>query len=402
MSLINEYIGKLNSGWSSLDLESELQRLIIEYNSKKNTYLLVFSSAISKQIPQVSLGQDDYFTISDLLSSRKCKGNIDIYLETPGGSGEAAEEIVRFLHNNFDKVSFVIAGEAKSAGTIIALSGNEILMTSNGSLGPIDAQMKIGRSVISAHDYVEWVREKQSEAQRNGFLNPFDAQMIAQISPGEFGSVFHALKFAEDLVEEWLCKYKFEHWTQTETNKKPVTDEMKTTRAKEIAHELTNHSKWRSHGRSIKIADLERIGLKTINIDNDPQISDIVNRIQVVIKLLFESTTTFKIFVSQDFKIFRQAVPNSVPVQIPNQNPVPDVVNIDQKCPKCGNITKMYAKFIDNPRIDSDFKAQGFIPMPENMKLKCSCGFEIDLTPIKNQIESGTGRKILFKDKAKL
>lgn len=41
-----------------------------------------------------------------------------MYIETPGGSGETAEEVVKFLRNNFDTVSFVVSGEAKSAGTI--------------------------------------------------------------------------------------------------------------------------------------------------------------------------------------------------------------------------------------------------------------------------------------------
>ncbi len=64
-------------------------------------------------------------------------------LETSGGSGEAAEEIVRFIHSKFDSISFVIAGQAKSAGTIMALSGHEIFMTDSGSLGPIDAQIRM-------------------------------------------------------------------------------------------------------------------------------------------------------------------------------------------------------------------------------------------------------------------
>jgi hypothetical protein len=48
-------------------------------------------------------------------------------------------------------------------------------MADTGSLGPIDAQVKIGRSVVSAHDYKEWVGLKRDEAAKNGSLNPFDA-----------------------------------------------------------------------------------------------------------------------------------------------------------------------------------------------------------------------------------
>ena len=391
MSLMNDYINRRLSG---PDLESELLKLISEYNKLRNTYLFVYAAAIEKPIPSVQLEQADFYVIRDLLADKKGLKQVDMYIETPGGSGETAEEIVRFLHNNFETVSFVISGEAKSAGTIMVLSGDEILMTETGSLGPIDAQMKIGRSVVSAYDYMEWVNNKREEAEKQGALNPFDATMIAQISPGELGSVFNALKFAEDLVVEWLKNYKFKNWTFTETHKTPVTEEMKRKRAEEIAKELIDHSKWRSHGRSIKIDDLEEIGLKITKVDNDPKLAEIVYKIQTVCRLLFDSTTTFKIFATQDSKIFRQAVPVGAPIKIPEKTRI-DVAEIEQKCPKCGKIYKIYAKLAPNPQIDEDFKKKGFIPFPKDAKIICNCGFEIDLLGIKNQIEIQTRRKII-------
>ena len=161
MSLMNEYINRRLSG---ADLESELLRLISEYNKFRDSYLFVYAAAIEKPIPAVPLEQADFYVIRDLLASKKDLKKVAIYIETPGGSGETAEEIVRFLHNNFEIVSFVVSGEAKSAGTIIVLSGDEILMTETGSLGPIDAQIKIGRSVVSAYDCIEWVEKKREEA----------------------------------------------------------------------------------------------------------------------------------------------------------------------------------------------------------------------------------------------
>jgi hypothetical protein len=391
MSLMNEYINRRLSG---TDLESELLKLISEYNKLRNTYLFVYAAAIGKTVPAVQLEQADFYVIRDLLTGKKDLKQVDMYIETPGGSGETAEEIVKFLHNNFETVSFVISGEAKSAGTIMVLSGDEILMTETGSLGPIDAQMKIGRSVISAYDYMDWVDNKREEAEKQGALNPFDATMIAQISPGELGSIFHSLNFAKDLVVEWLKNYKFKNWTFTETHKTPVTEEMKRKRAEEIAKELIDHSKWRSHGRSIKIYDLEGIGLNITSVDSDPKLANIVYRIQTVCKMLFESTTTFKIFATQDNKIFRQAVPVGAPIRIPKMQ-VPDAVEIEQKCPKCGKTYKLYAKLALNPQIDKDFKGKGLIPFPKDAKIICNCGFEIDLLGIKNQIEMQTGRKII-------
>lgn len=392
MSLMNEYINRRLSG---PELESELLKIISEYNKLRRTYLFVYAAAIGKPIPAVQLEQSDFYVIRDLLTSKKDLEKVDIYIETPGGSGETAEEIVRFLHNNFDTVSFVVSGEAKSAGTIIVLSGDEILMTETGSLGPIDAQMKIGRSVISAYDYMEWVEEKRKEAEKQGSLNPFDATMIAQITPGELGSVFHAFKFAEELVVEWLINYKFKKWTVTETRKIPVTAEMKKRRAEEIAKKLTDHSRWRLHGRSIKIDDLiDEIELKITRVDSDPKLADIVYRIQTVCRLIFETTTSFKIFATQDNKIFRQAVPIGAPIRIPKMQ-VPNVVEIEQKCPKCGIVHKIYAKLVSNPKIDVDFKNKGFAPFPKDAKIICKCGFEIDLLGIKNRIETQTGRKII-------
>ena len=99
--------------------------------------------------------------------------------------------------------------------------------TRSGSLGPIDAQIKIGRTAISAYDYMEWVNEKREEAEKPGKLNPFDATMVAQISPGELKLVYYALQFAEEIVVEWLVNYKFRNWDFTETRHMPVTPEMR-------------------------------------------------------------------------------------------------------------------------------------------------------------------------------
>lgn len=393
MSLMGEYIKRK---LSPSDLEVELLKLISKYNKLRGTYLFVYASAIGKPIPAIPISQEDFYVINDLLTGKKDIQKIDMYIETPGGSGETAEEIVKCLHNNFDTVSFVVSGEAKSAGTIIVLSGDEILMTKTGSLGPIDAQMKIGRSVVSAYDYMEWVDDKREEAEKQGSLNPFDATMVAQITPGELGSVFNALEFAKELVVDWLIKYKFKKWKVTETRKIPVTDDMKRKRAKEIAKELTTRSKWRLHGRSIKINDLEEMKLKVTRVDDDPKLAEIVYRIQTVCRMFFDSTSVFKIFATEENKIFRTAVPPGGPIRLPKKQLL-DVAKIDQRCPKCGEMHKLYAKFALDPQIDVDFKKKGCIPFPKDAKLKCKCGFEIDLLGIKNQLEMQIGRKIVSK-----
>lgn len=391
-SVLGEYI---KQNLNIVQLEQELLKLIGEYNKLRNTYLIVYAAAISKQIPAISLNMDDYYIIYDVLR-KVTSQNADMYIETPGGSGEAAEEIVTYLRQKFSNVDFVIAGEAKSAGTLMALSGNNILLTNNGSLGPIDAQIKIGRSPQSAYDYMDWIKKKQKEALKTGKLNPFDATMVAQISPGELNGVSNALNFAHDLVINWLPKYKFKDWNNTETRKKVVTEKMKKTRARQIVSKLIDHNRWRSHGRSIKIADLENIGLKITSIDSDPKLAEIVYKIQTVVKLLFETTTTYKIVATEHEKLFRHAATTNPQIQQPLPlNSIPEVVNINVKCSKCQTEHNLYAKLIPDSKIDVDMKMKGLVPFPKNNIIICRCGNRMDIKKIKDDMERQAGKKIL-------
>ena len=391
---MSEYI---NRRFGPVELQEELLKLISQYNTLRKTYLLIYAAAIDKRIPDISLMQSDFYKIRDLLSNQKSNSKIDVYLETPGGRGETAEEIVRFLHDNFDTVSFVVCGEAKSAGTIMVLGGDEILMTETGSLGPIDAQIKIGRSVVSAADYMEGVEQQREKAGKTGMLNPVDATIIAQISPGELLGAFHSLNFAKDLVIEWLTNYKFRSWTVTETRKLHVTNEIKDMRARDIATELTKRSKWRSHGKSIKIQDLESedIKLEIIHIDDNPELAEVVYRIHAVCQLLFDNTSNYKIIATENYKMFRQAVVAGQRIKIPKAQS-PDVVEIEQQCPKCGVKHQIYAMFAPNPKIDSGCRKRGLTPFPKDAKIMCDCGFEIELAGIKNQVETVSGRRIIL------
>jgi len=402
-SILNEYISKR---WGVLEFKAELKALIGKYNNLTNHNLFVYAADFNKARRgiDVSLMQDDFYTIQDILRESD-KKQIDVYLETPGGSGEAAEEIAKFLRKKFYEVNFLIAGEAKSAGTILALSGDNIYMCETGSLGPIDAQIKIGRSVVSAHDYKAWVDEKRNEATNTGRLNPFDAIMVAQISPGEIYGVINSLEFAKDLVKGWLEKHKFKNWTITRTTHKAVTAEMRKQRAGEVADKLCDHMNWRTHGRSLKIDDLKE-ELIIENIDENQPLADIVYRIKTIIRLIFDSSTDYKLYFWEDFQMARTAtvananMPAPVFFPIPNKQSAIEQAVFNINCPKCGKKHEVPGYF----DIDSNKIKQSQLPINNKIKdndvLICDglgCNFAIDLKPIKNQIETQSKRKITFK-----
>lgn len=119
-------------------------------------------------------------------SSRTFTGTaIDLILETPGGSGEVAEDIVRLLRDKYASVAVIVPGWAKSAGTIMTMAADEILMDSFSALGPIDAQLVWQGKTFSAHALLEGMEKIKREVEATGKLNLAYVPMLQGISPGE-------------------------------------------------------------------------------------------------------------------------------------------------------------------------------------------------------------------------
>ncbi len=71
--------------------------------------------------------------------------SLDVFLHNPGGSAEATESIVELLRARFSNIHFIVPNIAKSAATMMAMSGDQILMDERSELGPIDPQLIISR-----------------------------------------------------------------------------------------------------------------------------------------------------------------------------------------------------------------------------------------------------------------
>ena len=80
---------------------------------------------------------------------------LDLILHSPGGSPEAAEQMLEYLRTQFDYIRAIVPLQAKSAATMIALGCDEILMGEHSELGPIDPQILVpvpeGRRFAPAH-----------------------------------------------------------------------------------------------------------------------------------------------------------------------------------------------------------------------------------------------------------
>jgi hypothetical protein len=67
---------------------------------------------------------------------------INVILQTEGGSGEAAFIIANLLRSHASQLNIFVPIFAKSAGTLICLAADKILLTNVSELGPLDAQIR--------------------------------------------------------------------------------------------------------------------------------------------------------------------------------------------------------------------------------------------------------------------
>lgn len=58
------------------------------------------------------------------------------------GDPNAGYRIGRALQHNYDDVTLLVVGPCKSAGTLIAIAANKLVIGDMGELGPLDIQLK--------------------------------------------------------------------------------------------------------------------------------------------------------------------------------------------------------------------------------------------------------------------
>lgn len=203
-----------------------------------------------------------------------------VMLETTGGYIEVVERIVSVFRKHYKEVCFLVPNYAYSAGTVLALSGDELYMNYYSVLGPIDPQFETenGRSVPGMGyiaKYNSLIKTINSvEDDKIGSVRAEMSFLIKKFDPAQLFHIEQAIKHSQELLEKWLPKYKFKSWKKTASGKS-VSADYKKERAKKIAQVLGNAEHWHSHGRGISMTELESdaIGLKVNDFGADENLS---------------------------------------------------------------------------------------------------------------------------------
>jgi hypothetical protein len=178
---------------------------------------------------------------SDLLRAHSllhCKNykKLDVILQTPGGDIDAAFAYSKLLRKSAEEINIIVPLYAKSAGTLICLIADKILMTDLSELGPLDTQIRESNegdtphynSALNGFKALEQVQQHTIETldittklilSRSGlkisdaihlaseFAGHTSGTLYAQLNPIKIGEYARALEIGETYGKIILTRY---------------------------------------------------------------------------------------------------------------------------------------------------------------------------------------------------
>jgi len=186
-----------------MSLKANFQKCFDEISDFRKADLFVFKAPIDNISSDRSIEQ-----VNELESRRE---NCILFLTTPGGYIDPAYKLARFLKDNYENFILFVFGWCKSAGTLVALSADAIIMTDSGELGPLDEQIrseeKVGRGQDSVLNTVQSL-ELLSEQAPKMFVKCLDGIIKYSYLENRFNQGFPiiSVKVAESVAED-ITKY---------------------------------------------------------------------------------------------------------------------------------------------------------------------------------------------------
>jgi len=132
-------------------LESQLDDRIVKLED-------LFQAHVVSLNGPILYGVDDILCVAveSRSANRPNRNKLVVVLTTAGGYIEVVQRMADVLRRHYVLVDFVIPNYAYSAGTVLAMSGDAILMDYYSRLGPIDPQVETGSGrMVPALGYLE-------------------------------------------------------------------------------------------------------------------------------------------------------------------------------------------------------------------------------------------------------
>jgi hypothetical protein len=231
--------------------------------------------------------RDPFIEVTSALDDKA----VDVMLYSPGGLAEAADSIVSILRSKFDHIRFIIPSVAKSAATMIALAGHELLMEHNAELGPIDPQFRLIKAdgtfaTAPAQAIIDQFEKAQEIIGKDPKKLAAWIPILQQYGPALYQQCLNAIELSKQHVQEWL---------KTGIFKSPDNPVASEAAAKKVVDYLGNHNEFKSHGARVSFADLRKHDVPVKILNEDKPLHDAVMTVYHSILLTFGGTGAFRI-----------------------------------------------------------------------------------------------------------
>lgn len=252
--------------------------------------ILYASGFLQKQnVPQghVSITHEDLNGLMGVIKGMEWAAGLTLVLHTPGGVTNATESLVDYLRSKFPDIEVIVPTYAMSAGTMISLAADRIVMANHSQLGPIDPQMPMpgGRS-YSARAISDQFEQAKAEIAANTVTAHAWAPILASLGPALVKEATNNLEYSERMVANWLERYMF-------AGAADAGD-----RARAVASYFADNSQHKSHGRRIGRDEAREQGLVVEDLEADDDTQDAVLTLYHLVTIWFEQTMATKIIWS--------------------------------------------------------------------------------------------------------
>lgn len=275
------------ANWLKAEITDRLRGISVQRNNRN--VLLYGSGFLQKPGAPIEITQ---ITPEDLNGFMSCIHGMDwslgltLIIHTPGGITNAAETIVSYLREKFTYIEVIIPTYAMSAGTMISLAANRIVMGRQSQLGPIDPQMVIGARSVSAQAVVDQFEKAKKEILQDRETAIAWAPILPPMGPSLLVEALNALSYSESMVQKWLEQYMFKK------------DSHATHKATEAARHFNDAQTHRSHGRRIDRHEARNQGLIIEDLESSQDLQEAVLTTYHIMTLVFEQTPITKIITT--------------------------------------------------------------------------------------------------------
>ena len=212
-------------------------------------YASAFLQKPQAPAPVIQITGEELNAFMSVMYGMNCALGLTLILHTPGGVTNAAETIVSYLRSKFDYIEVIVPAFAMSAGTMISLAADRIVMGRQSQLGPIDPQFVMGGRSLSARAVVDQFERAKQEILTNVATAHAWAPILGTIGPALLQEAQNALDYGERMVAQWLEAYMFKGLPGAQA------------KAAATAQHFNDASTHKSHGRRIDRAEARAHGV---------------------------------------------------------------------------------------------------------------------------------------------